>query len=269
MALIDLLSRPVAYHRVFRAITGNTVAAIMLSQAFYWQRQTDNNKGGKKGWWYKSGSEWEDELGLGRSEQETARKVLVSLRVLRTERRGVPARMWYQVDLLVLEEKLQQYQQNAGFQQTRMRESSTQVCGDPADKFAAFPQTIIGTETTTKTTTPPPPSPSNHELTEVEEDLRLPSLQELAEAEVEEYIRLEADRVERAGEIRTTRENFARRLREKIMDKEGGKLTPERKYGLERLHKPPPLARSIPGIGLYPSNMNAQQTQQYLKNLCD
>ncbi len=149
MALTDLLSRPVAYHRVFRAITGNTVAAIMLSQALYWQHMVDRGKGGKNGWWYKSGADWNEELGLNRSEQETARKILITGGLLKTEKRGVPARMWYHLDLNFLEKKLQEYQQNAGIPQTR--NSNKQVCRNPAGKFAVFRQTIIS-ETTSKTT---------------------------------------------------------------------------------------------------------------------
>ncbi|MBU4177072.1 MAG: hypothetical protein KKG98_09795 [Proteobacteria bacterium] len=148
MALSDLLAPPIAYHRVFRAITGNTVAAIMLSQALYWQRIVDKGKGGKEGWWYKSGADWNEELGLNRSEQETARKILTTGGLLKTERRGVPARMWYHLDLNVLEKKLQEYQQNAGIPQTR--NSSKQVCRNPAGKFAVIRQTI--SKTTSKTT---------------------------------------------------------------------------------------------------------------------
>lgn len=143
MALIDLLDRPIAYHRVFRTITGNTVAAIMLSQAVYWQRIVDKGKGGKKGWWFKSATEWKEELGLNRSEQETARKVLSASGLLETERRGVPARIWYRLDQDILEKKLEEYQQNAGLPQTR--NSRKQVCRNSAGQFAGDRQTISKT----------------------------------------------------------------------------------------------------------------------------
>ena len=148
MALSDLLAPPIAYHRVFRAVTGNTVAAIMLSQALYWQRIVDKGKGGKKGWWFKSAVEWKEELGLNRSEQETARKVLFSSGLLEMERRGVPARIWYRLDLDILEKKLEEYQQNAGVPQTR--NSRKQVCRNSAGQFAGVRQTI--SKTTSKIT---------------------------------------------------------------------------------------------------------------------
>jgi hypothetical protein len=148
MALIDLLDSPIAYHRVFRTITGNTVAAIMLSQALYWQRKVNKGKGGKEGWWYKSGAEWEKELGLSRSEQDTARKVLSAIGLLETERRGVPATTWYHLDLKALEEKVEEYQQNAGIPQTR--NFRKQVCRNSAGKFTGHRQTI--SKTTSKIT---------------------------------------------------------------------------------------------------------------------
>lgn len=172
MALTDLLSRPVAYHRVFRAITGNTVAAIMLSQALYWQHIVDRGKGGKNGWWYKSGADWNEELGLNRSEQETARKILITGGLLKTEKRGVPARMWYHLDLNFLEKKLQEYQQNAGVPQTR--NYSKQVCRDPAGKFAGNRQTI--SKNTSKTTTTPLPPPGEQQVVGV--------------GQIKEYVRL-------------------------------------------------------------------------------
>lgn len=77
---------------------------------------------------------------------------------------------------------------------------------------------------------PPPPPPSDQEL-----------------AEVEEYIRLEPDRAERAGEIRTSKTKYAAGIRKQIA-REGGKLTPERQRELEVLRTPPTPVRSDPVI---------------------
>ncbi len=53
-ALDELLDRPVAYNPSFRRITGSTVAAVLLSQGFYWSKRTSD----PEGWFYKSGIEW-------------------------------------------------------------------------------------------------------------------------------------------------------------------------------------------------------------------
>jgi len=141
MALVDFLGRPIAYHRIYREITGNTVAAILLSQAVYWQGKVDSGKGGVAGWWWKSRAEWEGELGLSRSEQETARRILRKKNILKEVRRGVPAKVWYRVNLKVLEEKLQEYQHNAviqhsggaDFDHPGSDETTNKMAGDQPD----------------------------------------------------------------------------------------------------------------------------------------
>ncbi len=92
MKTIELLDRPIAYHRVFVTLVGSVKGAIMLSQAMYWQnraKQTD-------GWWYKTAQEWEDETGLTRREQEKARKDCEKF--LETDLRDSPARLYWRVN---------------------------------------------------------------------------------------------------------------------------------------------------------------------------
>nr|WP_067285770.1 DnaT-like ssDNA-binding domain-containing protein [Marinobacterium profundum] len=91
-----LLRRPIAYHPIFRQVTGSTVAAVMLSQMYYW---TDGRIGeGRDGWFHKTQQEWELETGLSRSEQDRARKVMKQLGLLKEARRGNPARMWFRLN---------------------------------------------------------------------------------------------------------------------------------------------------------------------------
>lgn len=102
MGMTDLLDRPIAYHRVFVTLTGSVRGAILLSQAVYWQkraRQTD-------GWWYKTKAEWEDETGLSRRELDTARKECELF--LKTERRDVPARLYWKLDDKAIEKAIVQ-----------------------------------------------------------------------------------------------------------------------------------------------------------------
>ena len=109
--LLDLLDRPIAFNPVFKKITGCTVAALMLSQGIYWQKKADAGKGGDgAGWWWKSQKEWEQEIGLTRSEQETARNCLKKLHFLHEERRGLPARIFYRIDFDRIEKSLKEQQ---------------------------------------------------------------------------------------------------------------------------------------------------------------
>ncbi|MGR9108952.1 MAG: hypothetical protein ACU843_18715, partial [Gammaproteobacteria bacterium] len=98
------LSRPIAFHRCFVDIAGSVNAALVLSQAFYWQHRIGEEPGG--GWWYKTGSKWSEETGLSRHEQENARKKLKTAGLLREKKRGTPAKMWFRLDPAVLRDRL-------------------------------------------------------------------------------------------------------------------------------------------------------------------
>jgi hypothetical protein len=117
-----LLDRPIAFHRVFVTLTGSVTAALMLSQAVYWSKRTKD----KDSWFYKTQDDWEEETGLSRSEQETARKKLN--KYLHYERRGMPAQLYYRVDEDALFADL-----IAGFPQTGLQDSRNHDCENPAD----------------------------------------------------------------------------------------------------------------------------------------
>lgn len=101
--LISLLDRPIAYHSCLARVAGGVTAGVMLSQAIYWQRRAP---GGRGGWWYKTMEDWQEETAMSRAELETARRRLRQLSVLEEERRGVPARIFYRLDLPLLGELL-------------------------------------------------------------------------------------------------------------------------------------------------------------------
>lgn len=108
MDILDFLDRPIAFHRAFARLAGSVQAGLLLSQAVYWSRRTSDIDG----WFYKTQSEWTDETCLTRREQETARAALRKLhhnsRSLWLEsRRGVPAKMYFRVDAMVLVDLLQ------------------------------------------------------------------------------------------------------------------------------------------------------------------
>jgi hypothetical protein len=137
----DALDRPIAFNPVFKRMTGSTVAALFLSQAWYWTKRTSD----ENGWFYKTQAEWEEETGLTRSEQETARKVLKTLGLLEEDLKGVPAQMYYRVEKSVIYDKIG-IPQFAETLQTSMLESGTQDCDIPANINR-------NAETTTETTT--------------------------------------------------------------------------------------------------------------------
>lgn len=150
--LLAMLDRPVAFHRCLVGVGGGVTGALMLSQALYWSRRAAE----RNGWFWKTREEWQEETGLSRWEQETARKALVAAGVLEEKRVGLPARLHYRVDTDRLAELLGDSNKSAGKPPTGGRENRQQVGQSTAG--------IKGTETTSETTsgrsTPPKPSPT-------------------------------------------------------------------------------------------------------------
>lgn len=178
--LQSLLDRPIAFHRCFVRLGIGITGAVMLSQAVYWSKRTSDSEG----WFHKSIEEWEEETGLTRREQETAR---LNLRgILKVDRRGIPARLYFRIDWKELEKSLFSQSlhktakqgctnppnKNDGRRQTRMHESAKQDCTNPPNmnggkrqsrmhESANLYKEEITTETTaeitTETTIPPTP----------------------------------------------------------------------------------------------------------------
>ena len=157
MTILELFDRPIAYHRVFVTLTGSVKAAVMLSQAVYWQKRATQ----ADGWWYKTANEWTDETGLTRREQDTARKECG--KYLKTDLRGVPATMYWQVDVDALSADLNDL--DSGESTTK---SADPVCRKAPIQFGGKRQSSLAesaklvwrkapnikdTETTTETTT--------------------------------------------------------------------------------------------------------------------
>lgn len=94
MNLKSLLDRPIAFHRQFVKLAGCATSALFLSQLLYWSSKCEDTDG----WFYKTAQEWEEETGLTRREQETARKALKAAGVIEEKLKGVPARVHYRAN---------------------------------------------------------------------------------------------------------------------------------------------------------------------------
>jgi hypothetical protein len=142
--MLDLLDRPIAYHRALAKIAGSVAGGVFLSQAVYWS--------GRMGWreFYKTAEEWHEETMLTRYEMEAARKTLKAAGILKERLSGLPARLYFRIDRSALEGRISQ-----------IVVSSKLVCSDPANLFDQIQQT--NTETTTEITTQDPPIPPKGE----------------------------------------------------------------------------------------------------------
>ncbi|WP_213306033.1 hypothetical protein [Paraburkholderia sacchari] len=81
---LDNVGRPVAYYPRLAAPCGSVNAAILFCQLYYWSKHATHELGV-----HKTGAEIEDETGLGRFEQETARKLLRQRGVLIESKRSI------------------------------------------------------------------------------------------------------------------------------------------------------------------------------------
>jgi hypothetical protein len=138
--ILELFGRPVAVHRVFCAMTQSLHAGAMLSQAVYWT--TVSQHPGK--WFFKTQEEWWQEIYLTRYEQEAARKKLRALGFWREERRGIPAKIWFQLDIPLFMKYLMNYLKTTT--NPSLQQNSKQGCSEKASKAAAKCRPI--TETT-------------------------------------------------------------------------------------------------------------------------
>jgi hypothetical protein len=92
-----------------RTLRGNGNAAILLSQLLYWSRRL----AGHRGWFYQTQQRLEEQTGLGSHAQRKAVKLLARLGILKTDLRGVPAKLHYRVELQQLADLLLQHTNTA------------------------------------------------------------------------------------------------------------------------------------------------------------
>jgi hypothetical protein len=139
---LQLLDRPIAFHRCFVPLCGSVHAALMLSQAIYWSLRTRN----PEGWFYKSLAEWQEETGMTRRELDTAREHLRRTGFWEEDLRKVPAVLHYRVNQDIMTMKL------AGYSTLTMHKSAKLDAQNSQASLAESAKHLLLTETTTETT---------------------------------------------------------------------------------------------------------------------
>jgi len=141
-ALKKIFDRPIAYHRSFVDFGAGVTGAVLLSQLWYWTSRTKD----PDGWIYKTQVEWQEETGLSRHEQDTARKHLREVGVIEEKLASVPARLYYRINVKKICEVL-------GIVQTSLPQSGKLDILIAANKDDEIKQTFNDTETTSEITT--------------------------------------------------------------------------------------------------------------------
>ncbi|WP_297391151.1 hypothetical protein [Acidiferrobacter sp.] len=122
----------------------------MLSQAIYWTNRTSN----PDGWFWKTQQQWEAETGMGRREQETARARLRETPFWKEKRTGIPARMFFRVDLQQLEASLiGAGGQSSMAQSAKLDERNPPNRNGGTRQTGMAPSAILYTETISETST--------------------------------------------------------------------------------------------------------------------
>jgi len=142
----QLLIKPVAYHGVLARMLKSPTAAIMLSQGIYWQSIAED-KG--EYYFYVTGEEWYKQTGLTVENQMTARKLMSKRGIWIEVRKGVPARMFYRIDINELLDQLEDFVnsesgdiQNQGKPKTRVSEQQIHEAENAKNKHPEPPNSI-------------------------------------------------------------------------------------------------------------------------------
>lgn len=131
-------SHIVSFHAIFAKAIGSVPAAVMLSQAFFWQEKAKNKEGikiGEEMFFSKTGEEWYDETGLTESQQLTARKHLLAAGFWIEQRAGLPAKMCYRIDIEILVAVISRYLKNGLQVAVDNRHKLPQNTRDSSGKF--------------------------------------------------------------------------------------------------------------------------------------
>ncbi len=156
--LTNILTRPVAYHRIFAVIAGSVEAGVWLSQLYYWTVIVERTNPDADGWFWKTQEQWEEETALRRAGQETSRKQCLRRNLHFEEMRPLPApsfqpRLYYKLNKPEFLKAIWKVAAplSAAMQQSRPPQRSRPDRRNVADKEAALSPPLMKAETTTET----------------------------------------------------------------------------------------------------------------------
>jgi hypothetical protein len=108
MSTASLFERTIGYSPVVARWLGDVRAAIFLSQAMYWRGKSSHHKTS----FYKTQDEWEEETALSKYAQRKAREILGERDWWIENRKGVPAKLWYDIGVEAMENEFREWQKS-------------------------------------------------------------------------------------------------------------------------------------------------------------
>lgn len=146
--LSTVMSRPIAFHRIFVGITGSITAGVMLSQMWYLKDVPTVKRRG--GWFWRTRMEWIEETGLSRKEQEHARRMLRELGFITEEKKDIPPKIYTTIHTEVIVKAIIDYHACRGLSQDSNWTQTDQLNGPNGANYED-PNGPNNTESTTET----------------------------------------------------------------------------------------------------------------------
>jgi len=129
--IMDILgTRPIAFNVDLAHALGSVNAGLLLSQLLFW-----DGKGDDPEWTHKTIKEITGETGLSRSEQDTAIRICKKYNTIKVQRRGIPAKRYFQVNIDSIIKLLKDYYAS-------LSETDKHYCRKPANKIVGDKQSI-------------------------------------------------------------------------------------------------------------------------------
>ncbi|MCW9716786.1 DNA replication protein [Avibacterium sp. 21-594] len=139
------LGQPIAYYPQLAKPLGGVTSAILFGQLFFWQDKTSNPLGV-----YKTQAELEQETGLTRREQETARKKLVELGILIETHKRLEHRIYFKLNLVKFDALMDDIREEAKPPLPNVANEHSPMAESDIREEAKPP--FVNTEITTETT---------------------------------------------------------------------------------------------------------------------
>jgi hypothetical protein len=98
----------VTYFPVLAQLTGSAKAALLLGHSIYVSRALLRDSPEREGWFWKTTQEWFIATGLSQKEQVSARELLIERHLLQEARQGMPAKLYFRINLTALAAQLGQ-----------------------------------------------------------------------------------------------------------------------------------------------------------------
>jgi hypothetical protein len=133
LEILEQLGPWVSYPPRLAECLGGVKEAIFLTHILWWKKHSDD------GWVFRTREEIDKETGLSRWEQETARKNLRQLGILKEEYRGIPRRLFFYVDMSRLNEAWKAYVESQKENTEPPKDDLQLVGGNTSDKQVEIP----------------------------------------------------------------------------------------------------------------------------------